>query len=140
MSEFRSAVTDLVVTAVAASVDLEEVVACHQAVLAELTEAADQEWVPALRRLAETIALTRSHAVAGVVAETAVAIVAAGGPPGVVLGALLDRLEEALATGDGAAESLGRAARALLSRDAECRERAEERAGLRAWLAAADRD
>lgn len=133
MSEFRSAVTDLVVTAVAARIDIEEVVACHQAVLAELADAADQERVPALRRLAETIALTRSHAVAGVVAETAVAIIAAGGPPGVVLGPLLDRLEEALPTGDG--EALGRSARALIDRDAECRERAEERAGLRGWLA-----
>ena len=57
MSNFRTAVTDLIITAVAVSTDLDEVYACSQAVLAELPDASEDDLRPTLRRLADTIAV-----------------------------------------------------------------------------------
>jgi hypothetical protein len=170
MSAFRGALTDLVITAIATRSDLEELYACSHAVLEELPTADSQEHVPALRRLADTLPMA-SLAASGVLALTGAAIVEAGGPPGVLLAPVMERLEEALETARkfvqvcekaappgttpaeavtqlgeslapshprealawNALETLGLSLLALLG-DAGCRERAGERAALRARL------
>jgi hypothetical protein len=138
MSAFRAALTDLIITAVAVHGDPEEVSACREAVLAEMPAASSGELLPALRRLAEAIQLA-PLARSGMLARTVVDVVAAGGPPGAALGALLERLEEALepATLDTAAEPLAWATLDLLRRDEPLgRDRARDRADLMARLRA----
>jgi hypothetical protein len=95
MSAFRAALADLIITAVALRGDPDEAFECAQAVLAELPDADATEHLPALRRLRDALS-TAPLAGAGVLALTAAAVVESGGPPGVALGPVLERLEEAL--------------------------------------------
>lgn len=129
MSNFRTAVTDLIITAVAASSDLDEVHACSQAVLAELPDASEDDLRPTLRRLADTIAVAPLPG-AGVLALTAAALVEAGGPPGIVLKDLLERLEEVLES----AAIFARACDESIELNAEQAARAHPREAL-AWIA-----